>query len=119
VDLFPLLADVVRERADKIGAAGLTLDLRGSQAVGKVTGDARRLRRVFGQLIDNAMAATPMAGAFWSNARARARLRVVISDNGRGMDAAALARAMEGLKLAADGRPQSGARAWACRWCAS
>jgi signal transduction histidine kinase len=105
VDLFPLLADVVRERADKIGAAGLTLDLRGSQAVGKVTGDARRLRRVFGQLIDNAIAATPDGGRILVECTRRAHdLRVVISDNGRGMDAAALARAMEGLKLAADGR---------------
>jgi signal transduction histidine kinase len=40
--------------------------------VGKVTGDARRLR-VFGQLIDNAIAARRMAGASWSNARAAAR----------------------------------------------
>jgi PAS domain-containing protein len=120
VDLFPLLADVVRERADKIGAAGLTLDLRGSQAVGKVTGDARRLRRVFGQLIDNAIAATPDGGRILVECTRRAHdLRVVISDNGRGMDAAALARAMEGLKLLPTAAPQSVARASACRWCAS
>lgn len=105
VDVFPLLADVVRERAERINAAGLALDLRGSQAVGKVTGDARRLRRVFGQLIDNAIAATPAGGRILVECTRGARdLRVVISDNGRGMDAAALARAMEGLKLAADGR---------------
>jgi signal transduction histidine kinase len=52
----------VRERAEKITAAGLTLDLRGTPAVGKVTGDVRRLRKVFGLLIDNAMAATPEGG---------------------------------------------------------
>lgn len=104
VDIFPLLSDVVRERAERISAAGLTLDLRGTQAVGKVTGDARRLRRVFGQLIDNAITATPEGGRILIECTRRPRdLRVVISDNGKGMDAAALARALEGLKIGADG----------------
>ncbi|MFK5151127.1 sensor histidine kinase, partial [Klebsiella pneumoniae] len=62
VDLFALLGDVARERAERIAVAGLTLDLRGSAAVGKVTGDDRRLRRAFGQLLDNAIAATPEGG---------------------------------------------------------
>lgn len=106
VDIFPLLADVVRERAEKITAAGLTLDLRGTSAVGKVTGDVRRLRKVFGLLIDNAMAATPEGGRILVECTRQAHdVRVVVSDNGKGMDAAALARAMEGLSLSTDGRP--------------
>jgi signal transduction histidine kinase len=70
----------------------------------------RRLRKVFGLLIDNAMAATPQGGRILVECTRQAHaMRVVVSDNGKGMDAAALARAMEGLSLggglSTDGRP--------------
>jgi signal transduction histidine kinase len=114
VDLFPLVADVVRERAERLAEAQITLDLRGSSAIGSATGDKRRLRRVFGQLIDNAIAATPAGGRILVEASRRAGakgskasgggLQVVVSDNGSGMDPAQLARALEGLKISADGR---------------
>jgi signal transduction histidine kinase len=114
VDLFPLLGDVVRERAERLTEAGITLDLRGSDAIGKATGDKRRLRRMFGQLIDNAITATPAGGRILVEASrqkagkgakdSRGALQVVVSDNGCGMDAGQLARALEGLKISADGR---------------
>ena len=105
VEIFALLAEVVRERAERITAAGLALDLRGNASIGTVTGDARRLRRAFGQLVDNAIAATPEGGRILVEcARKKKRIQIVVSDNGRGMDAAVLARALEGLKVSADGR---------------
>jgi signal transduction histidine kinase len=111
VDLFPLLGDVVRERAERLSEAGITLDLRGSSAIGNATGDRKRLRRLFGQLIDNAIAATPKGGRILVEASRRkggkagkGGLQVVVSDNGKGMDPAQLARALEGLKISADGR---------------
>ena len=111
VDLFPLLGDVVRERAERLSEAGITLDLRGSPAIGNATGDRRRLRRLFGQLVDNAIAATPPGGRILVEAARRkvgksgkGALQVVVSDNGGGMDPAQLARALEGLKISADGR---------------
>ncbi|WP_408591182.1 PAS-domain containing protein [Novosphingobium sp.] len=109
-DLFALLSEVARERAERIAAAGLTLDLRGSSAIGTVTGDDRRLRRAFGQLLDNAIAATPEGGRILiDTGRIKGKgkgggIQVVVSDNGRGMDGGQLARAFEGLKVSADGK---------------
>jgi signal transduction histidine kinase len=104
--MFPLLTEVVRERADRLSAAGLTLDLRGDRSAGCVTGDARRLRRAFGQLVDNAIAATAEGGRILVEASRRkgGPLQVVVSDNGRGMEPEVLARALEGLKLDAEGK---------------
>ncbi|MDT0508014.1 PAS-domain containing protein [Novosphingobium sp. MMS21-SN21R] len=106
VEMFPLLTAVVQERAERLSAGKLTLDLRGDKSAGIVTGDPRRLRRAFGQLLDNAIAATPEGGRILIEASRKvgAKLQVVVSDNGRGMEAAILARALEGLKVSADGR---------------
>ncbi|MFN3552193.1 MAG: PAS-domain containing protein [Novosphingobium meiothermophilum] len=106
VEVMPLLTEVVHERAERLSAAGLTLDLRGDRSAGSITGDARRLRRAFGQLIDNSIAATPDGGRILVEASRRkdGRLQVVVSDNGKGMDAAMLARALEGLKISVDGK---------------
>ncbi|WP_225009403.1 sensor histidine kinase [Novosphingobium percolationis] len=105
VALFPLLTEVVQERAERIEAAGLSLDLRGSDAVGAVTGDSRRLRRAFGELVDNAIVATAPGGRILVECgRRKGRIQVVVSDNGVGMEPSTLARALEGLKLSPDGR---------------
>jgi signal transduction histidine kinase len=64
------------------------------------------LGRVFGQLLDNAMAACPRGGRILvevARLRQSQHLRVVVSDDGPGMDAATLARAMDGLRLGPDG----------------
>ncbi len=106
VEIFPLLTAVVQERAERLSAAKLTLDLRGDKSSGVVTGDARRLQRAFGQLIDNAITATPEGGRILVEAARKRgiKLQVVVSDNGRGMEPAILVRALEGLKVSADGR---------------
>ncbi|WP_338465696.1 PAS-domain containing protein [Novosphingobium sp. ZN18A2] len=105
VDLFRLLTEVVREREGRLADAGITLDLRGDKSVGSVTGDARKLKRAFGQLIDNSIDATMKGGRILVEAsRRKAGVRVVVSDNGKGMEPAVLVRALEGLKVSADGR---------------
>lgn len=110
VDLFPLLSEVVRERAERLAEAQITLDLRGSAAVGTATGDKKRLRRMFGQLVDNAIIATPAGGRILVEAsrikggKGAKTLQIVVSDNGCGMEPGQLARALEGLKLSPDGR---------------
>lgn len=105
VAIFALLTQVVTERAERIAAAGLTLDLRGSDAVGTVTGDAPRLRRAFGHLVDNAIEATAAGGRILVETARRPdrKVRVVVSDNGRGMEPAQLARAIEGLAAPGEG----------------
>ena len=70
--------------------------------------------RAIGHLIDNAIAATPAGGRILvelsrHNPQGQAgksddRARIVVSDNGAGMDSAALARALSGIKVSADGK---------------
>ncbi|MBX9645045.1 MAG: PAS-domain containing protein [Novosphingobium sp.] len=105
VDVFALVKALVEERAGRIKEAGLMLDLRGDKGAGRITGDRRRLGRAIGHLIDNAIAATPPGGRVLVEASGRkGKSQVVISDNGAGMDPATLARAMEGIKVSADGK---------------
>lgn len=105
VELYPLVTKLVEDRATRIRDAGLTLDLCGDKGVGRITGDARRLARAIGHVLDNAIAATPAGGRILVELSGRkGRARIVISDNGPGMDAPTLARALEGIKLSADGK---------------
>jgi signal transduction histidine kinase len=99
IELFPFVTALVKERATAVSDGGLTLDLRGNQSAGRITGDRRRLGRVIGHLIDNAIAATPRGGRILVDlSPTRAGPRIVVSDNGPGMDAMALARGLEGLE---------------------
>src|SRR5690606_16174685 len=98
IELMPFITRIVGERKAKIRQAGLTLDLQGDKSAGAITGDQRRLARALGHLIDNAVAATPRGGRILvrvSRHREAGRelARLVISDNGPGMDNTALARA--------------------------
>jgi signal transduction histidine kinase len=105
IELYPLVTKLVEDRAVRIREAGLALDLRGDKGVGRITGDARRLARAIGHVLDNAIAATPNGGRLLVELSGRkGRARIVISDNGPGMDATTLARALEGIKLSADGK---------------
>ncbi|MBC2670648.1 PAS-domain containing protein [Novosphingobium piscinae] len=107
IELLPFVTRVVEDRAARLREAGLTLDLRGSKAAGRITGDRRRLARAIGHLVDNAIAATPRGGRILVDlSPTRTGPRVVVSDNGPGMDAAALARALEGLTPDGEGPGQ-------------
>ena len=105
IELLPFVKAIVEERATRIRDAGLQVDLRGDKSAGRTTGDARRLARAIGHLLDNAIAATPSGGRILVDLdRGKQHLRLAISDNGPGMDAAALARALGGLKVGSDGK---------------
>ena len=105
IELLPFMKALIEDRAGRIREAGLTLDFRGDKSAGRIMGDRRRLGRAIGHLIDNAVAATPGGGRVLIELSGRkGKARVVISDNGAGMDAATLARALEGIKVSADGK---------------
>ena len=85
--------------------AGLRIELRGEAGAGKITGDPGRLARAIGHVLDNAIAASPQGGRILVEmSRGSEGLGLVISDGGRGMDSATLARAIEGLKTGPDGK---------------
>ncbi len=105
IELLPFVTKLTEERGARIRESNLTLDLRGDASSGLVTGDSRRLGRAVGHLLDNAIAATPSGGRILLElSRSKTGARLVVSDNGPGMDAATLARALEGLKLGVDGK---------------
>ncbi|WP_443192977.1 PAS-domain containing protein [Novosphingobium sp. KACC 22771] len=113
VDLFALMRDLVQEREGAVTEKHLELDLRGSSLnAGRIEADPRRLGRALAHLLDNALDATPQGGRILvevgrhrsrqkdgKNGDGKQRARVVISDNGPGMDRAALARALDGLPI--------------------
>ena len=104
IELLPFVTKLVEERAGAVSLGGLTLDLRGDRGAGRIRGDRRRLGRVIGHLIDNAIAATPRGGRILVDlSPTREGPRIVVSDNGPGMDSATLARALEGLKTGPEG----------------
>jgi signal transduction histidine kinase len=97
VNLFTMAAKVVREREKAIGGGGLSLDLRGSKASGVIEADPRQLAKAIGQVLDNAIAATPSGGKILVDlSKSQGIARIVVSDNGTGMDPEALRRLQQG-----------------------
>jgi signal transduction histidine kinase len=108
VDLLSFVTTVVREREDAIEARDLALDLRGDQGAGMVQADTRQLSRAIGNLLDNAITATPKGGRILvALSRHKKGARVVISDNGAGMKPSELARALDGTRISKDGLPDA------------
>jgi signal transduction histidine kinase len=104
VDLLSFVTTVVREREEAIEAKDLTLDLRGDKGAGAVQADRRQLGRAIGNILDNAIAATPKRGRILvALSRTKRGARVVISDNGPGMKPSELARALDGMRIGEDG----------------
>ena len=104
VELMPFIEQIVRKREARILEAGLTLDLNGNPAK-VVDADRQQLQRAIGQLLDNAIAHTPRGGRVLIDiAKRRGLNRIAISDNGTGMSQHELARALEGIRMSADGK---------------
>ncbi|WP_226698769.1 PAS domain-containing sensor histidine kinase [Qipengyuania gaetbuli] len=104
VELLPMLTKIVRKREQSILDGGLTLDLKGN-ANKIVEADEQQLQRAIGQLLDNAIGNTPPGGRIVIDvAKQRGLNRISITDNGRGMSQHELARALEGIRMAPDGK---------------
>jgi signal transduction histidine kinase len=104
VDLLSFVTNVVREREDSIEAKDLTLDLRGDKGAGAVQADKRQLGRAIGNVLDNAINATPKRGRILvALSRNKKGARVIISDNGPGMKPSELARALDGMRIGEEG----------------
>ncbi len=108
LELLPFVTQVVREREEAIEEKGLTLDLRGDKGAGTVQADRRQLGRALGNILDNAIRATPERGRILvALSRRKQGARIVISDNGAGMKPSELARALDGYRIGADGKPEA------------
>ena len=104
VELMPFVTKIVRQQEARIVDGGLTLDLKGHPEK-TVTADPQQLRRAISQLLDNAINGTPRGGRILVDiGRKRGETRIVIADNGAGMSQHELARALEGIRMSADGK---------------
>ena len=104
IDLLDFVSEIVREREEAIEDKGLTLDLKGNGGK-KIKADGQQLRRALGHLLDNAIDNTGEGGRIVIDiAKHRGQNRLVVSDNGKGMTQHELARALEGIRLSADGK---------------
>lgn len=93
VNVPALLRELVDERQAQADRQGIDLALSIDGRPGKLPGDRQRLHQALDQLVDNALKFTPSGGRILVHAdRANKRVRIVVSDNGPGMDADELER---------------------------
>ncbi len=102
-DIAMLLTDVAKGAAGLAGGRNiaLELDIKGEPGVAQV--DRARFSQAVSAVVDNALRYTHEGGrVLLLGDRHRGKLRIVVSDNGPGLDARAQARALDGV-LQADG----------------
>lgn len=105
VELTPFITQLLNERENAVERAGLTFDLRIDSSAGAANIDERRLGRAIGHILDNAIAATAPGGKILVDvSRTGGGARIVISDNGAGMESSEISRALDGFKLSLEGK---------------
>lgn len=103
VGVGPLLHDIVSASSGLIQSAGLMVDFDIPADVPPVLGDEPALRRVFQNLIDNAIKYGAAGGSIRVSARRSAsEVSVTVADHGIGIEAADQARIFEPFYRAAD-----------------
>ncbi|GAA3271669.1 hypothetical protein GCM10020258_47050 [Sphingomonas yabuuchiae] len=108
------LARVARAAADTIrpiaGRRKLDFAVEVHRSLGRITGDRRRLQETIEHLLRHAVEQTPEGGRILLHADGdSARARIVVSDDGQGMDQEAVARAFD--RFAEPGIKATGERA--------
>ncbi|SFG30802.1 PAS/PAC sensor signal transduction histidine kinase [Novosphingobium sp. CF614] len=109
IEVMPFVRGVVEERAARLEKAGLTLDVQANGLMRPLSADRRRLARAIGHLVDNAIAASRRGGRILvqlsrSKSAQGDLMQILVQDQGAGMDSRILARALEGMKVSADGK---------------
>ncbi len=103
VGVAPLVADILASSSGLIADAGLVVDLDIPPDLPAVLGDEPALRRVFQNLIDNAIKYGAAGGSIRVSARREgAHISVTVADRGIGIDAADHARIFEPFYRAPD-----------------
>lgn len=96
VDLAAMLAEAAQAFEPQIEAKQLEFVLDLQASLGMIRGDVRRLRQAIDQLLENAIVYTPDGGRVLIHGSGNdATARIVVSDNGPGMDARDQARALD------------------------
>lgn len=110
VALEPLARAVAEKLGDMIAARHLDFALECLPTAGSVPGDTKRLGQVIDNLLRHAISGTAKGGRVLLHLDGTAdAARIVVSDNGRGMSAKAIAKAFD--RFAEPGITRSGERA--------
>lgn len=105
IELAMLVHDAAADHKPMAHAKGVEFAVFVDPLVGATKGDAGRLRQALDHLLDNALRFTPPGGRVLLHADGdAATARIVVSDNGQGMDAAQQARAFDAFSRVADTR---------------
>ena len=109
IELMPFVRSVVEERAGRLEKAGLELDLQAKGLPRPITGDRKRLGRAIGHLVDNAIAASRRGQRILVQVASRKTpqgevAQILVQDKGSGLDSRSLTRALDGMKVSADGK---------------
>jgi signal transduction histidine kinase len=103
VDLALLCAEVAEDAQALAGRRQVELAVEVKKSVGVVTGDSRRLRQAVGNLVRNALLYTEPGGRVLLRAEGgRDSARIIVSDNGRGIDPADQARVFDRFQRTAE-----------------
>lgn len=96
IDLAQLAADAVERVRGEASAKAIDMVVDLRPTLGTVMGDARRIAQALDRLLDNAVRYSPSGGRVLVHGDGREKTaRLVVSDNGPGMDARAQARAFD------------------------
>lgn len=107
-DMAALLVDVAKGMAGLAGGRNIALEVDVNSGPGMAEVDRQRFAQAITAVVDNALRYTQEGGrVLLLGDRFRNKLRIVVSDNGPGLDARAQARALDGVLQAdeAGGKP--------------
>ena len=103
IDLLPFVTKIVRDREKAIVKAGIGLDLKGKRGR-TVQADTRQLGRAIGNLLDNAITATPPGGHILIEIpKQNDGALIRIADTGSGMSTDDMTAALVGIGTDEDG----------------
>lgn len=109
VDLVALATEAGRKHAEAAAAKKLELIVDVKPSTGRVMGDARRIAQALDRLIGNAVQYLPEGGRILLYGDGQVReARLIVSDNGPGMDPRAQARAFDRFSQQAEGKRSEG-----------
>ena len=105
IDLADLARSAIARIAPEAQAKRIDLAVELKPTLGRISGDSRRIAQALDRLLENAVRYAPDAGRVLLHGDGRERTaRLVVSDNGPGMDARAQARAFDRFSRVGKGR---------------
>lgn len=106
VELYALAEEVANDHIAAMAAKSLDFAIELDPSLGAISGDAKRLGQAIGHMLKNAVALTPDGGRVLLHGSGDAHVaRIVVSDNGQGLDKKEQARIFDRFSRFAERNP--------------